>query len=70
MWVCITYLKDRGSRDVVVVEDAIEGAVHAIIDIVHVGVVLSPRCPFLLLVESLADHVDSNGMSGAGKVTA
>ena len=53
-----------------VVEDAIEGAVYAIIDIVHVGVVISPRCPFLLLVESLADYVDSNGMSRAGKVTA
>ena len=53
-----------------IVEDTIEGAVYTIIDIVHVGVVISPRCPFLLLVESLADHVDSNGMSRAGKVTA
>lgn len=41
-----------------VIENAVEGAVETIIDIVHVGI--GPVT--LVLVESLADDIDSKGM--------
>ena len=51
-----------------VIENAVEGAIHSIIHIVHVREIPSLSLPWLFLVASLADHVHSNGVSGASKI--
>ena len=48
-----------------VVQNAVEGSIYTIIDVVHVGK-FSTSCIFLL--EPLADHIHSNSVSGTCKI--
>lgn len=57
------YLENIRGWHIVIIENAIEGAIHTIIDVVHIGEVLPLSFTTVFSLETLADHVHSNGVS-------